>query len=238
MGNWPAVRPLLKANGIQTALAFSQCPDDWVQKHFTINGLRLVYELRGEACRTVETQPPARKSVCVAPSFGLLVCDRPTLHEALTNYVARASEKLRKHRLAAGAKTVFLHTNRFRSAVGQYSNSRSFTLPVPTNLIPELTHFAVEALNSIYKPGYAYQKVGLMLSALQPDSHQTPDLFEGELDPRLLKLLPAVEKLNQKWGRDKVRFASQGFKHPWRMKQRWLSPCYTTRWKDILTTKA
>ncbi|ADB42797.1 Y-family DNA polymerase [Spirosoma linguale] len=227
----------LKQNGIKTALEFSQCHDVWVQKHFTINGLRLVYELRGEVCRTVETQPSARKSVCVAPSFGELVGDRPTLYEALTNYVARASEKLRKQRLAAGAMTVFLHTNRFRAAVGQYSNSRSFTLPVPTNLIPELSHYAIKALDSIYKSGYAYQKVGLILSALQPDTHQTPDVFEGELDPRLLKLLPTVERLNSKLGRDKVRFAAQGFNHLWKMKQRWLSPCYTTHWKDIIITK-
>lgn len=227
----------LKKNGIKTALAFSECHDVWVQKHFTINGLRLVHELRGEVRRTVETQPPAGKSVCVAPSFSEIVGDRATLREALTNYVARASEKLRKQRMAAGAMTVFLHTNRFRAAVGHYSNSRSFTLPVPTNLIPELSHYAVEALDSIYKPGYAYQKVGLILSALQPDSHQTPDLFEGELDPRLLKLLPSVEQLNQKLGRDKVRFASQGFDHAWKMKQRWLSPCYTTRWKDIIITR-
>ena len=227
----------LKQNGIKTALEFSECHDVWVQKHFTINGLRLVYELRGEVCRTVETQPSARKSVCVAPSFGELVGDRPTLHEALTNYVARASEKLRKQQLVAGAMTVFLHTNRFRAAVGQYSNNRSFTLPVPTNLIPELSHYALIALDNIYKPGYAYQKVGLILSALQPDTHQTPDLFEGELDPRLLKLLPTVERLNQKLGRDKVRFAAQGFNHQWKMKQRWLSPCYTTRWKDIIITQ-
>ena len=227
----------LKKNGIRTALAFSECPDAWVQKHFTINGLRLVYELRGEVCRTVDTQPPARKSVCVAPSFGDLVGDRATLHEALTNYVARASEKLRKQQLAAGAMTVFLHTNRFRSAVGHYTNSRSFLLPIPTNLIPELAHYANIALDQIYKPGYAYQKVGLILSALQPDTIQTPDLFEGELDPRLLKLVPTLERLNQKLGRDRVRFASQGFDHPWKMKQRYLSPCYTTRWEDILITK-
>ncbi|MGF7219172.1 hypothetical protein GGR92_005354 [Spirosoma lacussanchae] len=215
----------------------AKLPDVWVQKHFTINGLRLVYELRGEICRTVETQPSARKSVCIAPSFGELVGDRTTLHEALTNYVARASEKLRKQRLAAGAMTVFLHTNRFRAAVGQYSNSRSFNLPVPTNLIPELSHYAIKALDSIYKPGYAYQKVGLILSALQPDTHQTPDAFEGELDPRLLKLLPTVERLNSRLGRDKVRFAAQGFNHHWKMKQRCLSSCYTTRWSDIIITK-
>ena len=227
----------LKRNDIKTALDFSQCHDVWVQKHFTINGLRLVHELRGEVCRTVETQPANRKSVCVAPSFGELVSNRVTVNEALTNYVARASEKLRKQRLSAGAMTVFLHTNRFRAKEGHYSSSRSFVLPIPTNLIPELSHYALKALDAIYKPGYCYQKVGLMLSGLQPDTYQTPDIFEGELDPRLLKLQPTVERLNQKFGREKIRFAAQGFDHSWKMKQRWLSPCYTTRWKDIIITK-
>lgn len=133
----------------------------------------------------------------MAPSFGELVGGKPTFREALTNHVARTLEKLRNQQMAAGAMTVFLHTNRFRQPVGQYANSRSFLLPIPTNLIPELTHYATLGLDSIYKPGYAYKKVGLRLSALQPDSHQTPDLFEGELDPRLTRLLPTVERINR-----------------------------------------
>ncbi|XAZ82167.1 DUF4113 domain-containing protein (plasmid) [Fibrella sp. ES10-3-2-2] len=98
-------------------------------------------------------------------------------------------------------------------------------------------HYAHHALDGLYKPGYAYQKIGIILSDLRPDSHQLPDIFEGELDPRLLKLLPTVEKLNKKMGRDTVRFAMQGFKHPWKMKQLWLSKSYTTRWKDIIIVK-
>lgn len=227
----------LRKNNIRTALDFSCCPDVWVQKHFTINGLRLVYELRGQVCRYVEPEPAIRKSVCVAPSFGDLYGDRQTLREALSNYVARASEKLRRQRLAAGFMTVFLHTNRFRATQGHYANSRSLVLPVTTNLVPELVHYAHQALDSLYKPGYAYQKVGVILSDLQPDSHHVPDLFEGELDPRLLKLLPVVEQVNNKLGRDTVRFAIQGFNHHWKMKQRWLSKRYTTRWQDIIIAK-
>ncbi len=227
----------LKKNGIVTALDFSRCPDVWVQKHFTINGLRLVYELRGQVCRYVEPEPAIRKSVCVAPSFGDLIGDLRTLREALSNHIARASEKLRRQRLVAGAMTVFLHTNRFRAVQGQYANSRSVTLPVATNVVPELSHYAYQSLDSIYKPGYAYQKIGIIFSDLRPDSHQTPDIFEGELDPRLLRLLPTLEQVNKKLGRDTVRFAVQGFKHSWKMKQRWLSKCYTTRWKDIIIVK-
>lgn len=47
--------------------------------------------------------------------------------------------------------------------------------------------------------------------------------------------MAVVDLINKVFGRDVLRFASQGTEQPWRMRQERLSPRFTTRWREILT---
>jgi len=229
----------LRRLDIKTAWDLRQAPDDWIRDVMTVNGLRLAYELRGQRCNLLEVDPGPKKSICTAPSFGDMIPDLKLIREALATHLARASEKLRRQGSAAGVITVFLHTNRHaKSANGEparyYANSRSVLLPHPTTSPVELTRYALAALDCIYKPGYRYQKVGVILNDLVDDTFRQECLFTSEPDPKLGRLAQIVDQLNYRHGRDKVRLAAQGYSPAWKMKQQWLSPCYTTRWKDIL----
>ncbi|WP_345244912.1 DUF4113 domain-containing protein [Nibrella saemangeumensis] len=42
---------------------------------------------------------------------------------------------------------------------------------------------------------------------------------------------------NRRWPHYKRRLAAQGFDRMWRLRQEWLSPCYTTRWGDLMVTR-
>lgn len=235
---------LLRRNGIHTAAQFRDAPDDWIRQHLTVNGLRTAYELRGLPCKMLEVDTPAKKAICSAPSFGRLIPDLDTITQALTTHLARAAQKLRRQRSVAGAVTVFLHTNRYRRSPNygngsgelskQYYGSRTVQLPCPTSNNAELAAYAQAALKSIYRFGYPYQKVGVMLSDLQPDSHHQKSLFCAAPDERLIKLHRVVDQLNHRYGRDKIRLAVQGYDPSWHHKQQWISPCYTTKWADIL----
>lgn len=108
----------LKQNGITTAAQLRDANDDWVNSIMTVNGLRLVHELRGFPCRMLEISPPPKKSLVSAPNFGRMVPDLNTITEALTTHLARAAEKLRKQDSLCGTLTVFIHTNRFRRTPG------------------------------------------------------------------------------------------------------------------------
>lgn len=233
---------LLKRNNVTTAAQFTTMPDDWIRTYMTVDGLRLKYELLGTRCRLLETEPPVRKSFCAAPSFGQLVPDKEIIREALMTYVARVAERLRKQQTAAKVMTVFLHTNRFRRSPNgelakQYYNSQSVNLPHYTNSTHELAGYAAAALDRIFRFGYAYQKVGFILSDFAPDEVREPGLFTELPDERFAKLNTVMDKLNHRYGRDRVRLAAQGYNPTWKMKQQWLSPCYTTRWKDILNAR-
>lgn len=176
---------LLKENAIDTAYQLTQCHDVWIQKHMTIDGLRLVDELRGNPRRSIQSYPPSKKSILTAPTFGKPVDDLKTLQEALTRHVVRCAEKLRRQQSAARLVTVYLQTNPFRTQQPQYFNHQSVALPHPSSATPELLHYAIGILDSIYKPAYHYKRVGVMLSGFVPQDFQQQNLFSDLPDDRL-----------------------------------------------------
>jgi DNA polymerase V len=235
---------MLKQNGIRTAAHLRDADDDWVRERMTINGLRLVYELRGYPCRRLEGGAPQKKTICAAPSFGKMIPDLRQIQDALTNHLCRAGEKLRRQDSLCGTITVFIHTNKFRKTPGrpdlpskQYYNSRSVDLPHPTRSTPELLRYALEVLKSIYAPGYHYQKVGLILSDLVPGDYRQKGVFSEGPDERLIQLANVIDWVNARHGQDKLRLASQLYNPEWPMKRQYLSRRYTTNWKEILEVK-
>src|SRR5580692_7939617 len=92
---------LLQANGINTALEFAGLSDTWLRKNMTVVGLRTAQELRGEPCIPLELEADLKKGITVSRSFGKRITEYPLLEEALSSYVARAGEKLRREGLQA-----------------------------------------------------------------------------------------------------------------------------------------
>jgi DNA polymerase V len=45
----------------------------------------------------------------------------------------------------------------------------------------------------------------------------------------------AIDKINESFGQQKIKLASQDIKRVWKMKQEKLSPRYTTKLEDIIT---
>ncbi|MBO0953191.1 DUF4113 domain-containing protein [Fibrella forsythiae] len=76
-----------------------------------------------------------------------------------------------------------------------------------------------------------------MLLGLVPANHRQVNLFNEGPDDRQIKLARVVEKLNYRYGRDKIRLAGAGYDLTWRHKQQWISKRYTTQWKKILNAK-
>jgi DNA polymerase V len=233
---------MLKRNGIRTAAQFRDADDNWINTVMTVNGLRLMHELRGMQCRFLEVNAPPKKTIITAPSFGRLVPDEKIIADALTTHLARACEKLRKQDSACGVLTVFLHTNRYRKSPNgepakYYYNSQTVELPHPTNSTAELIRYALPALSSIFRYGYLFQKVGVILSNLVPDTYRQKGVFVEGPNERLIKLAKVVDRINHRHGQDRVRLASQDFNPDWTMKQQFLSKRYTTRWEEILVAK-
>ncbi len=96
-----------------------------------------------------------------------------------------------------------------------------------------MSKFAIKAFEQIYKDGYEYKKAGVVVSGIVSSDQKQLSLFEEE-NPNHPDLMKVIDLLNKKFGAAKIKLASQDLNKTWKMRQNNLSPCYTTKWKDLL----
>ncbi len=224
----------LNQHGITTAWQLRNAPDAWIKKHLTVVGLRLAHELRGISCLPVEMVQPPRKGICTSRSFGKLVEDYPSLREAIATFAANCAAKLRAQHSCADMLTVFIYTNPFLFDEPQYSNCKVISLPVPTNVTPELVRYALWGLRMIYRPGYKYKKAGVLITRIVPENQVQTHLFDRMDRTKYDTLMKSIDHIHRKMGKEAIRYAVQGTERKWKLRQERLSPQYTTRWSDLL----
>jgi DNA polymerase V len=232
-GVGPQYSKALRERGIETALDLRDAPDDWVRERMTVVGLRTVIELRGTPCIPLEITTPNKKLITVSRSFGAATSSLDELRAAIAFYTARAAEKLRKQKLAAGTITVFIETDRFK-AVPQYAKALTLNVAPKSDNTWELRELAFSGLARIYNPGYDYRRAGVTLGALELADLVAKRLWADEWYERQRRLMAAVDHLNGKYGRDTVRCGLFHTEGAWRTRFAKRSPRYTTRWQEIV----
>ena len=225
----------LRSWGINTAWDLRRMPEGWVKENMTVVGLRLQKELKGEPCIPMEHNPQKKKEICTSRSFGTMVTELDELKQAVSMYATRCAEKLRTQNSCTNLVNVFLHTNPFRPDLPQYKNVRLVRLPVASNSTLTIVQSALRGLESIYRKGYQYKKAGVIVSGLVPSNTIQYNLFHSTDEDRHMRLMNAMDTVNDREGRDILRVAEQGFDRRWTLRQERLSPCYTTRWADFMT---
>lgn len=228
----------LNQQGIFTALDLKKSDERRIRKLLGLSGLRTLMELRGESCIMLEQCPPARKSIVSSRSFRKPITELQDLKEAVSHYISIAAGKLRDQGLAAANLHVFLATSRFRTDMPRFSGSRMITLSQTTSCTPTLIRAGLRELADLYKPGYPYNKAGIMLTGISRAAMQQQNLFLAAEDPRSKALMAALDRVNDRWGRDVLRYGSSGLSREWSMKQAWKSPAYTTNWGELPLVRA
>ena len=226
----------LKAIGIQNAFELKQLDRRWAKKLMTVTGARIVEELNGKTCLTLELVPTPKKSITCSRSFGCLVESIGELKEALDCYLSRAGEKMRKHQMTAKALTVFLGTNRF-AKTAQYNNSVTIELANATNSTRELREWTRKALEKIYKKGFLYKKVGVILLGLQPEKSETVRLYNEKDYRKEKRLMQAMDEITRKFGKDTIRFGANCKEKNWQTKAERKSHRYTTCLKEVMKVR-
>ncbi len=222
----------LQSIGVHTAFDFCNVPDAWVRKHMSIVGLRLKLDLSGIPTLDLEEIAP-KKNIATTRSFETMYSELTDLKERVSTFAVTCAEKLRKQKACCNNLMVFLRTNNFRRDLPQYSNSCVLQLPFPSHSGIELSQFAIQALEKIYRKGYAYKKAGVMIMDFMPQDQVQLNVFENS-HAKHEPLMQTIDKLNKVYGMQKIRLASQDLKRVWKMKQEKLSPRYTTNLKEII----
>jgi len=218
--------------GIDTAFSLTNQSDQWIRKNFGIGLLRLVHELKGISCLSMESVKESRKSIISSRSFGKATNDFKNLFSAVSFHIANASQQMREEGNAAKLMSVSIYTDRYKD-VPQHSRVESIVFDKPVSDTLTLTKYARGVLKSIYEEGYEYKKTGITLSDFVPEnSCQVADLF-GEKTFENHKLMESIDSLNLIYGKGAVKLASEGIDKEWKPNTRFISGEFTTKWSDI-----
>ena len=222
----------LRLFGVEKAIDFVKLSDDFILSNFSIVELRIKKELLGE--RILElNQPVNKKSIATTRSFESTTSNFDYVSERVSTFSINCAEKLRKQQSKCNLLTVFIQTNFFNKSLPQYSRSITIKLPFESNSSITICKYANIALKQIYKNGYDYKRAGVIVSGISLESHQQFNLFENE-NPKHIPLMKTIDFLNLKYGIGTSKIATQDLNRTWKMKQERISPCYTTKWNEIL----
>lgn len=226
--------PKLNHHGIRTVFDLKSASPTDMRRKFSVVMEKMIRELNGTSCIDLEEVTPPKKEIVCSRSFGIKVTTLTDLEEAVSLYIGRASEKLRRQRSYAGSVSVFINTSRFTEPKDNYYNIMRILLPTQTASTIVLTKAAIWGLRKIYKRGYKYQKAGIMLSELVDAQTRQMDLFGLSPISNRNQLMEVVDNINDRMGKGTIRLASQGIKQSWAMRRENVSQNYTTDWEELL----
>ncbi len=236
-GIGPRSNHFLNYHKVKTAQDLSKIDLFWIRKYMTITGEKTVQELRGISCIPLELLSSPKKSICTSRTFGKMVTKEKDLIGSIAMHVARCAEKLRSQHSYANFAHIFISSNSFRKDLPQYRCCKIIKFPYPLSNTGEMLIYIIPIIKQIFKSGYLYKKAGVVLTGIVEDTVIQRNLFENDNIKNKKKLFNKIDTINKKMGRDTVRYAIQGYNKSWILKQQKLSPCYTTRWTDLLSVK-
>ncbi len=229
----------LQATGIETVWDFYSADKNLIQTLLGINGLAVLSELRGISCHLLDNRQVNKKNIMSSRSFSSPVQLFTPIAQALANYVVIATEKLRRQQQYAQAICIYLATNPYRKFDKQYRQSITIPLIQASSDSAEIISLAKQGLRQIYRAGYNYQKVGIILLDLYSAHYPLQkDFFYYKQEDKNLKkrqqLMQCIDNINQSMGTNSLFFAAQGIEKKWMMKRDHQSPHYTSNWDQLL----
>ena len=229
----------LECHGIKTAWDLTQKSASWVRRELSVTGLRTWKELKGESCISIE-ELPHKQSICTSRSFpGLGLDQLKDLEEAVSNFAASCSRKLRESHIACRNMTAFAYTSRFRSDIPGDYISFSFTFPVATNDLQEIISAAMKGLRAHWKGNgkYFYKKAGVLVWNICRENEIQGNLFDTIDREKQRKLMETIDEINRKNGHNTIRVSTQGYSKSWHLKNEYISHQYTTNLEDVIVLK-
>ncbi|MGF1723653.1 Y-family DNA polymerase [Photobacterium nomapromontoriensis] len=229
----------LRTSGIQNAWQLSEKSAPDMRRLWNLGLARTVLELQGVACINPGDIDEKRKQIISSRSFAAGVSKRDELRAALAFHCQRAGEKLRRQGSQACVVGVFLRTNRFKD-LPQHNKSSVRVLLCPSQDSYKFLDCALEQLDQLYRPGYEYQKIGVILDEL---SNANNDQFQFDMfdtsaveEMKRRDLMVVTDQMNARF-KNGIKPASVIGSTNWHMRQAFRSNRWTTRIDELQVAK-
>jgi len=222
--------------GVYDVLRLKRANPKRIRDEFGLLLERTIKELNGESWLGLDETLAEAKQVMSSRSFGTRVTTLQDLEQAVSYHATNASERLRKQGLYANAVYVFIQNSPF-DKTEYYGASRVIALSSATDCTLQIAKAALWLLKRIYKEGIYYQKAGVMLMELVPESGQQTDLFSNYAsDTKKSNLMATLDSINRKYSKGTIKLASEGTEKAWAMRRGYKSPNYTGDWSELPIT--
>ncbi len=216
---------------IYTALELASANPKYIRRHFNVCVERIIEELNGHSCLSLEEVPNPRKQIYCTRSFARKTDQVQPILDAVSLYTARACEKLRAQESLSASIQVLLYSSTYHS--NYYNSNRVVQLPWPSDDTRIISALARQTIQQMIQANVFYMKAGIGLLELSPKRHQQLDLFSPEQSVKTDQLMAVMDKINRQYGRNSIYLAAEGMHKKWAMRQAYRSPAYTSRWEDI-----
>jgi len=226
-----------KQHGLVTVADLLRAETSRIQQVFGVHGVRLQQELSGQQALPFTQAREPQKSIMSSRSFGKETTDPAVIQDAAAYHTRHALEDLRSMQ----SKTSIIRVSVRPSRHGDYllrGGSKEAVFAAPTDNTIEVLKVVQKLTASLIEPGVPYKKVGVVLSGFTSSETVQQSLFVDEAVLKSDALMPVIDLLNQRLGRDVVTLGSHLKTPQWQSLSELKSPAYTTQWQDLKTVVA
>jgi DNA polymerase V len=226
--------------GIHTVWDLATQPSQRIQTQFNVVVARIVKELNGIACLELEEITPNKQQIVCSRSFSRRLTEFSEISQALAEFCSRAAEKLRHQHSVTGCISIFIRTSPFNLKEAQYQRTASVKLETATQDTRIIITTANRLLKEIFRPGYDYQKCGVQISYIQPDTQAGQlELFavtDTDMPSENRLLMQVIDHINRRYPKA-ISSAATGVDKTWKPKAERISQHYTTNWRELVCVK-
>ncbi len=194
----------LRNKGVDTALAFTEKPVEWVREQMSAPYEALWLELRGTSVMKVDPAPRSEySSVQKTRTFHPFTNDKVFLLSQLSKHVEDACRKIRHYNLQAKQFSFFIKTKEMRYF------SQKIVIPIATNSPEPIIDLIASNFDKVWHLGYLYRTCGVNLYDLRPQDLAQQDLFgQSQEETRFSTIHKQIDNLENKFGKRVVHLAS------------------------------
>jgi DNA polymerase V len=225
-----------KQHGLLTVADLLAADTARIKQLFGVHGIRLQKELLGQSALLFDDVREPQKSIMSSRSFGKETTQASVVHDAVAYHVRHALEDLRSMRCKASVIRVSIRPSRHGDYVLR-GGSKEAVFAVPTNNTIEVLKVAKELTESLFEAGVPYKKAGVVLAGFTSVDAAQQSLFADESTLKSDALMPVIDLLNKRLGKDAVTIGSHHKVSKWQALSELKSPSYTTRWSDVREVK-
>ena len=197
----------LQSRGIKTAADFVRMPPSLVRSLYSVTLERTQRELMGHDCQIVNPVNIAHKTIMTSRTFGKIITSYDEIADAIVSFAEKTARQLRNEDSVAGSIMTYVRGDRFREDLPFYSNSCQLRLDTPSNNTMTIVQRALNALNNIWREGYAYRKAGVMALDIEHGGAIQLNLFDQVDHGKLRRLMTSIDGINDHYGTRSVKLA-------------------------------